>query len=330
MARSDTNTSMSRRHFMAGLGSGLTSAILLQPLDLLKTRVQQANHRSFAFHLKQVASSPGRICAFWRGTVPSALRTGFGSALYFTSLNTIRQRISQTSHWAGPGSLNPRFSAPSSSSLPKLSPWANLLAGAVARTFAGLALMPLTVIKVRYESSLYSYGSMLHASRDIYATGGIRGFFSGFGATAIRDAPYAGTYVLIYEFLKKQLSVVATKGSASPQDESHISLKTTQAGVINFTSGVLAGGACSVISNPFDAIKTRIQLEPSSYLNMYQACHKMVSQEGVRSLLDGLVLRMSRKALSSALAWTLYEELMRRAEHGTSPSMRYIQVTEFN
>ncbi|ROT37039.1 solute carrier family 25 member 38 [Sodiomyces alkalinus F11] len=314
MAQSGPNKSMSTRHFMAGLGSGLTSAILLQPLDLLKTRVQQANHRNLAFHFKQVASSPGRIWAFWRGTVPSALRTGFGSALYFTSLNTIRQHISQTSHWAGSGSPNTRISAACSSSLPKLSPSANLLAGAVARTCAGFALMPLTVIKVRYESSLYSYCSMLHASRDIYATSGVRGFFSGFGATAVRDAPYAGAYVLIYEFLKKHLSIMAIKGSTCPQDGPHTSLSTTQAGVINFTSGILAGGACSVISNPFDAIKTRIQLEPSSYLNMYQACYKMVSQEGVRSLFDGLVLRMSRKALSSALAWTLYEELMRRAE----------------
>jgi len=36
--------------------------------------------------------------------------------------------------------------------------------------------------------------------------------------------------------------------------------------------------------------------------------------EGVRSLFDGLGLRMGRKAISSALAWTVYEELIRRAE----------------
>ena len=40
----------------------------------------------------------------------------------------------------------------------------------------------------------------------------------------------------------------------------------------------------------------------------------MVREEGVRCLFDGLGLRMGRKALSSALAWTLYEELIRRAE----------------
>jgi solute carrier family 25 protein 38 len=40
----------------------------------------------------------------------------------------------------------------------------------------------------------------------------------------------------------------------------------------------------------------------------------MVRNDGFKSLFDGLGLRMGRKAVSSALAWTLYEELIRRAE----------------
>jgi solute carrier family 25 protein 38 len=40
----------------------------------------------------------------------------------------------------------------------------------------------------------------------------------------------------------------------------------------------------------------------------------MVREGGLRSMFDGLALRMGRKAMSSALAWTVYEELIRRAE----------------
>lgn len=47
---------------------------------------------------------------------------------------------------------------------------------------------------------------------------------------------------------------------------------------------------------------------------MVHAAKRMVGEEGFRALWDGLALRMSRKALSSALAWTVYEELIRRAE----------------
>lgn len=212
-----------------------------------------------------------------------------------------------------------------SSSLVKLSNTGNLLAGAVARTFAGMLLMPLTVIKVRYESNLYSYGSIAAAGKDIFAREGARGFFSGFGATAMRDAPYAGLYVLFYEQSKKRLSAwhggSNAAGAAGAAAEKGAMGFSTSAG-INFSSGVIAGAACSMISNPFDAVKTRIQLQPGVYRNTFHAAHRMVTQEGFRSLLDGLALRMSRKAVSSALAWTVYEELVRRAEFTLSPEKR--------
>jgi len=91
-------------------------------------------------------------------------------------------------------------------------------------------------------------------------------------------------------------------------------MKTSTAASINFGSSVVAAGLATALTNPFDAIKTRIQLQPKEYRNMIQAARKMVVQDGYKSLLDGLGLRMGRKATSSALAWTLYEELIRRAE----------------
>jgi len=178
--------------------------------------------------------------------------------------------------------------------------------------------MPLTVLKVRYESSLYKYSSLVGAARDIASREGLRGFFAGFGATAIRDAPYAGLYVLFYEQSKRRLSriygasgsTIATTDSNKPDKRMGVS----RAASINFVSAMVSGVVCSIISNPFDAVKTRIQLQPDGYRNMVHATRRMVSEEGFRALWDGLALRMSRKALSSALAWTVYEELIRRAE----------------
>lgn len=173
-------------------------------------------------------------------------------------------------------------------------------------------MMPITVIKVRYESSLYSYGSLFSAVRDIFGREGLRGFFVGFGATAVRDAPYAGLYVLFYEQSKKRLSRVATKIEEKAGGPARIS-SSTSAG-INFISGVAAAGLGTTITNPFDAIKTRLQLMPGKYGNMVQAMKTMLREEGAGSLFDGLGIRIARKAMSSALAWTVYEELIRRAE----------------
>ncbi|TEY42117.1 hypothetical protein BOTCAL_0396g00140 [Botryotinia calthae] len=306
-------------HFGAGLGSGILSAVLLQPADLLKTRVQQSNHTSLFTTIRELSQSPNSIRSFWRGTVPSALRTGFGSAIYFTSLNALRQNVARSNLLRTIGVVEQK-SMVHSSSLPKLSNLANLTTGAVARAGASFILMPMTIIKVRYESNLYAYKSIAGAGRDIFLTEGFRGFFSGFGATAIRDAPYAGLYVLFYEELKKRLSHIV---HSSPQVERLAekvdlglskNMKGSTSASINFGSGVLAAGLATAITNPFDAIKTRIQLQPKKYTNLVMAGKKMVGEEGVKSLFDGLGLRMGRKAVSSALAWTIYEELIRRAE----------------
>lgn len=191
-----------------------------------------------------------------------------------------------------------------------------MLTGALARAACGLVLMPVTVIKVRYESSYYAYSSLASAGRDIVHAEGVRGLFKGWGATAVRDAPYAGLYVVFYEESKRRLASFSTSASF-PDGPVGIGKEgmTAKASVsINFGSGVLAAGLATAITNPFDAIKTRLQLMPAKYRNMLSAAQIMLREEGVRSLMDGLGLRIGRKAISSALAWTVYEEAIRRAE----------------
>jgi len=243
----------------------------------------------------------------WRGTLPSALRTGFGSALYFTSLNALRQAVAQAN---APIALVGSAAPISSSALPKLSNTANLATGAVARVAAGFVMMPVTVLKVRYESDFYAYRSLLGAGRDIVHTEGVRGLFAGFGATAARDAPYAGLYVLFYEQLKRRLAIITSKGTGSDGTP----LAGVSSSSINFGSGALAAGLATAITNPFDAVKTRLQLMPAKYGNMVRATRLMIHEDGMRSLFGGLGLRIARKALSSALAWTVYEELILQAE----------------
>ncbi|KAH0563135.1 hypothetical protein GP486_002290, partial [Trichoglossum hirsutum] len=315
-------------HFAAGLGSGIFSAVLLQPADLLKTRVQQSRSNSLADTVREIAVGPRPLKQLWRGTLPSTLRTGVGSALYFSSLNALRRYAAGSSLFSpssGPVAATPMTgaggsgdtSARHSSTLPKLSNLGNLTTGAVARGSVGLVMMPITVIKVRYESNFYTYRSLWHASTNIFRQEGLRGFFSGSGATAIRDAPYAGLYVLFYEQAKKQLSLLVPNAAAAslattgPPPSSPGSttggegtMKGSTSASIHFVSGVVAAGLATALTNPFDAVKTRMQLLPAEYGNMVRAARLMVHKDGIGSLFDGLGLRMARKAASSALAWT--------------------------
>ena len=309
----DRSTKTTVFHFGAGLTTGCMSATLLQPVDLLKTRVQQSHSASLITTFRNVLANPNPLRQLWRGTLPSVIRSGIGSALFYSTLNSLRQHVVSSNLLTSSGlvespNVKPNFS---SSSLPRLSNTANLSTGAIARASVGFIMMPITVIKVRYESTLYSYKSTLEAGTAIFRGEGIRGLFSGFGATAIRDAPYAGLYVLFYEQSKGYLSQLREAGALSTD-----AMQCSTSMYINFSSGVLAAGFATGITNPFDAIKTRVQLIPSKYGNMFMAARRMIREDGLRSLFDGLGLRMGRKALSSALAWTLYEEFIRQAETG--------------
>ncbi|KAL8948395.1 MAG: hypothetical protein Q9222_005422 [Ikaeria aurantiellina] len=305
-------------HFFAGLSTGILSASLLQPIDLLKTRVQQSHSSPSILSTFRAITGTSPL-HLWRGTLPSVIRTGLGSALYFSTLNALRQHVSTSNKLLLPSSIshsNVTKTSPSSS-LPQLSNTANLATGAAARASVGLIMMPITVIKVRYESSLYTYPSLYRAAASILRHEGIRGFFAGFGATAVRDAPYAGLYVVFYEQAKKRLGslrdVTADLGGTS-LTTMRKDMKTSSSVSINFASSVIAAAIATTVTNPFDAVKTRLQLMPGRYRNMVAASRQMVRDEGWRSLFDGLGLRAGRKAASSALAWTVYEELVRRAE----------------
>ena len=238
-----------------------------------------------------------------------------GSALYFSILDGLRQKVARSEILPAAGlvDVSRRDNKHSSSSLPKLSNGANLTTGAMARVSAGFLMTPVTVIKVRYESSLYAYKSILSAGSTILRTEGLKGFFAGFGATAIRDAPYAGLYVLFYEQSKSRLAILREKSSVGEVlPRSGMGGGTSAA--TNFASGILAACLATTITNPFDAIKTRMQLMPDRYRNMVGAGRQIVREDGFRSLFDGLSLRIGRKALSSALTWTLYEEVIRRGQ----------------
>lgn len=120
-------------------------------------------------------------------------------------------------------SASERQSSSSLSVLPKISSQGNLIAGSVARVGVGLVLNPFTLLKARFEvceyqrysktrlsltrsiqSNFYAHHSIWYSLRDVIKTYGSRGLLQGFGASALRDAPYSGIFVLSYELMKQQ------------------------------------------------------------------------------------------------------------------------------
>lgn len=294
---SNGNEQKTTRHLISGFAGGLTSAVCLQPLDLIKTRVQQSKDSSLTNVLKNITSME----QLWRGTLPSALRTSIGSALYLSTLHLARSNLSNFKNFKN--SETPIYNA--SSKLPKLSAYENILTGMISRAFVGFLTMPITIIKVRFESNLYNYNSIKEATLDIFKNNGINGFFRGFGATCLRDAPYAGLYISSYEQLKSILPKLLRFQMDNNNELNHIS-----SSIVNSTSAVLASTFATVVTAPFDTIKTRMQLSPEKYKTFTQTTVQLYN-ENILHFFNGLSLRLIRKAGSAAIAWCIYEELVK-------------------
>ncbi|OWT38315.1 solute carrier family 25, member 38 [Cryptococcus neoformans] len=315
-------------HLLSGALSGLSSAVVLQPLDLLKTRLQQSQgdigskRQRLRGVVNQVIKDDG-ISGLWRGTIPTLVRNVPGVAVYFYSLSAIRNRLSAIPYFSitvpvsenriSTSSGQMKREAGSRSAIVKLSSGGNLLAGAVGRTSVGFVLSPITVIKARFESNRYSnYHSILGALSSLYRTQGVKGFYQGFTATAVRDAPYAGLYLVFYEKSKELAGRLPGVPNAA----------------LHSCSGIMAATLATIITSPADVIKTRMQVNPTEHPTLRKAIARVVQvrclacilghsptrhtlqERGPLGFFSGTSLRISRKAASAAIGWTVYEGLL--------------------
>ncbi|GLV44943.1 uncharacterized protein CBL_14485 [Carabus blaptoides fortunei] len=225
------------KSFLAGSFSGTFSTILFQPLDLVKTRLQNntaslINGRSgnsmVTIFINIIQQE--HVRGLWRGMTPSIARCVPGVGLYFSSLSWLKKEFS----------VNGNLTALQSITL-----------GATARSISGALLIPVTVVKTRFESGVYSYTSVTEALKQIHKTEGFRGLSAGLLPTLFRDAPFSGLYLMFYTQTKQAL----------PKDL----LQSQYAAPINFTCGIAAGILASVVTQPADVLKTKMQLYPHKF-----------------------------------------------------------------
>ncbi|KAJ8378520.1 hypothetical protein AAFF_G00239030 [Aldrovandia affinis] len=270
--------------FMCGSLSGTCSTLLFQPLDLVKTRLQTLQNNMHpgspkvgmvAVFLNVVRTE--KLLGLWKGVSPSFMRCIPGVGIYFSTFYSLKQHFFLE---RAPNALEA------------------VLLGAGARTVAGVCMLPVTVIKTRFESGRYNYVTVLGALRSVYVTEGPRALFSGLTATLLRDAPFSGIYVMFYSQSKRSLPQEITSSAYAP--------------LVNFGCGVLSGVLASLVTQPADVVKTHIQVSPHLYKRTGDAVRFIYTEHGLKGFFRGAVPRSLRRTLMAAMAWTVYEQLMAR------------------
>lgn len=176
--------------------------------------------------------------------------------------------------------------------------------GFLARSFVSFVLLPVTVIKVRYESGAYHYDSVLKATKESYLKFGWIGLYP----TIIRDSLFSGLYYMLYSRLKQGLTYYQNENG---QVERRPSTIKGNPSVIHFVSGLISASIASFITNPADVIKTNMQLNPVRHKTMIRTAKSIyVERNGLVGFFDGLGPRMLRRTLVAALTWTMYEYII--------------------
>jgi len=263
--------------FMAGSLSGTCSTLLFQPLDLVKTKIQQVDTRRSMLKVANEVILKESLFGLWRGVTASLVRTVPGVGIYFSCMHTLKTNVCQG----------------------KPSPTQSLAIGAFARATAGCIMIPVTVVKIRCESGDYQYRSVTGALRKISSTEGLRGLTSGLLPTLSRDVPFSGLYLMFYEKLKAQLIATDRRSSTS-----FLSAEWEK-----FLCGVGAGVLASIVTQPADVVKTKLQLVPGATL--LAVVRKIATRDGPAGFFRGGVPRMTRRTMMAALAWGVYEQVMK-------------------
>ncbi|MED6273070.1 hypothetical protein CHARACLAT_002936 [Characodon lateralis] len=214
-----------------------------------------------------------RLLGLWKGVCPSFVRTIPGVGIYFSCYYSLKQHFFQDNR-PGAGQA--------------------VMLGGGARTVAGVAMLPITVIKTRFECGRYSYVSVSGALRSVCQSEGPAALFSGLMATLLRDVPFSGIYVMFYSQTKASLPQEISSSPAAP--------------LANFSCGVLAGVLASLVTQPADVVKTQVQVHP--HLRTAEAIKYIYSEHGLLGFFRGAVPRCLRRTMMAAMAWTLYEQMM--------------------
>ena len=109
------------------------------------------------------------------------------------------------------------------------------------------------------ESGQYTYGGTLDALHSVLRAEGMRGLTAGLLPTLLRDVPFSGLYLMFYERLKR---AVLSSGSSAPQ------VVFISGGWVHFGCGLVAGVLASLVTQPADVVKTRLQLAQVNLLNI--------------------------------------------------------------
>jgi len=266
--------------------AGIIGVSCVFPLDLVKTRLQNQKvapdgtkmYRGMADCFRQTYRAEGYF-GMYRGSAVNILLITPEKAIKLAANDYFRHKLTKPDG--------------------KLPVTREMLAGGCAGLFQIVVTTPMELLKIqmqdagRVQAQLKAAGqstahlpkiSALSVTKQLLAEKGIFGLYKGLGATGLRDVSFSIVYFPLFANLNK------LGPRKSPDSQEAVFWWS-------FIAGMTAGSISAFSVNPFDVVKTRLQVikkgaGEETYNGVWDAVRKILRNEGPSAFFKGALCRM--------------------------------------
>ncbi|KAJ9650258.1 mitochondrial phosphate carrier protein [Neophaeococcomyces mojaviensis] len=207
----------------------------LTPVDVVKTRIQLdpvTYNRGLVGGFRQVIANEG-AGALLTGVGPTFAGYFLQGAFKFGGYEFFKQ---QSINYLGYETASNNRTA------------VYLVSSAFAEFFADIALCPLEATRIRLVSEPTFANGLVSGFGKILSNEGVGAFYSGFGPILFKQVPYTMAKFVVYEKVAEAIYGRVDKNTASDGTKT----------MINLGSGLIAGFAAALVSQPADTMLSKI------------------------------------------------------------------------
>lgn len=279
---------------------GLGVMGMFHPWQVIKTRLQVSGGAMRPL-MKEMMRKEG-FKSFYKGFGTAAIGNCLTELIYFSTLEYSKEKVLHSM-------------SDSNTSKTTQDTAAHLTGGFAAEVVSNGVIVPFDIVAQRMMIQVTAplaerttrsvYRGTLDAVRQIHQKEGVKGFFTGFNASLITLGVEAAIWWGLYAVFKRQIYKATNTKTENP--------------LIHASAGFSAGVLTSLIVNPMDVAKTRIQVQdhigttpasaaaPRRYAGFASTIAKIAREEGMRGLYAGVRAKIAFFAPVTAISVTSFE-----------------------
>ncbi|KAI0861651.1 mitochondrial phosphate carrier protein [Xylaria cubensis] len=293
------------RYALAGAVCCSFTHAILTPIDIVKTRIQVdplTYNRGISGGLRQVVAGEG-AGALATGLGPTVAGYFLQGALKFGGYEFLKTRAIDTFGYEA--ACNNRYAI-------------YLGASAIAEIVGDIVLCPFEAVRIRLVSQPGFGRGIWDGFARIVREEGIRGLYSGLGPIMFKQVPYTMATFVVYENALEQAYKWVDKSTVS----------STAITGINLGSGLIAGIAAALVSQPADTMLSKINKEKGETgEGVTRRLWRIARDTGIRGSYAGIRARLVMVGGMTAIQLAVYGDI-KKVCFALPSTNQYVNMTK--